>query len=225
MPLTCRLQPLSPPQHSEPDRLGVLRPQGPTLHLFRFEDGDASDASTVWPGAITSTRKPIAAAADHEGRIYLLGERGTADSSSVIECDDHGPSKFIFDYAVAAGFNPRMIGITSEHVYLGDPAGKVALYRLNRETPSAEVVDASPELLTDVEPLRAAVRKPGYAGRVVIHVDISAEGIPEHAPVQSPAFLAKVTEVMEAIGTWRFRSAIRAGKQAAAPMEFNVDVL
>ena len=208
----------------EPDRLGILRPEGPTLHLFRFEDGDASDASVVWPGAITSARKPIAAAADHEGRIYLLGERGSVDSRSVIECDDHGTPKLVFDYAGAAGFNPRMIGVAGEHVYLVDPAGKVAFYRLDREATPAKVLDADPELLTDMEPLRAAVRKAGYAGRVVIHADISAEGTPEHLRVQSPAFLANVIEVMEAIGTWRFRSAIRAGKLAAVPMEFDIDV-
>ena len=66
-----------------------------------------------------------------------------------------------------------MIGITGEHVYLVDPAGKVAFYPLNRETTSAEVLDTPPELLTDVEPLRAAIRKAGYTGRVVIHLDIS----------------------------------------------------
>jgi hypothetical protein len=208
----------------EPDRLGVLRPQGPTLHLFKYEDGDASDASTVWPEAITSARKPIAASADPEGRIYLLGEPGNVNADSVIECDDRGTPKFIFDYAVSAGFNPRMIGITDENIYLVDPVGKIAFYRLNREAPSAEVLDASPELLTDTEPLRAAVRKAGYTGRVVIYLDISADGIPEHARIQSPAFLANVTEVMAAIGTWRFRSSIRDGKQAAVPMEFNIDV-
>jgi hypothetical protein len=197
----------------DPDRLGVLSPQGPTLHLFRFEDGDASDALTVWPDAITSARTPIAAAADHEARIYLLGEPGSAGSSSVIECDDHGTPKFLFNFAIAAGFNPRMIGIAGEHVYLVDPAGRVAFFRLDRETPSAERLDTSPELLTDLEPLRAAVRKAGYSGRVVIHLDVTAQGIPEQARVQSPAFLANVNDVIDAIGTWRFRSAIRAGRR------------
>jgi hypothetical protein len=85
-------------------------------------------------------------------------------------------------------------------------------------------LDASPKLMTDMEPLRAAVRRAGYTPRVVIHADISAEGIPERARVQSPAFLANATDVMEAIGTWRFRPAIRASKPAAVPMELTVDV-
>ena len=76
----------------------------------------------------------------------------------------------------------------------------------------------------DLEPLRAAVRKAGYTGRVVIHLGISREGTPEHVRVASPAFLANAAEVMSAIGTWRFRPGIRAGKQAAMPMEFNIDV-
>lgn len=208
----------------EPDRLGVLRPQGPTLHLFRFEDGDATDASIVWPGAITSARKPIAAAADHEGRIYLLGEGGRAGSSSVIECDDQGTPKFIFRYAIAAEFNPRMIGIAGEHAYLVDAAGKIAFYSLNRETTPAEVLDAPPQLLTDEEPVRVAARKAGYTGQLMIRLDVGPEGTPGNVRVESPAFLANIPDVMEAIGAWRFRPAIRAGKQATVPMELGVDV-
>jgi hypothetical protein len=58
----------------------------------------------------------------------------------------------------------------------------------------------------------------------VIQVTVSAEGIPEHPRVQSPAFLANDSVVMESIGAWRFRPAIRAGYQAAAPMELNIAV-
>jgi hypothetical protein len=160
----------------------------------------------------------------HEGRIYLLGERATVNSTSVVECDSRGTPEFILEYAIAAGFNPRLIGITGEHVYLVDPSGKVTFYPLTRETTSAEVLDASPELLTDVEPVRAAVRKTGYAGRVVIHVDISAEGVAGHAGVQSPAFLTNVPDVMAAISTLRFRPASRAGKQTAMLMTLTIDV-
>ena len=67
-----------------------------------------------------------------------------------------------------------------------------------------------------------AVRKAGYTGRVVIHVDVSAEGSRTSRP--KSAFLANVTEVMEAIGPRRFRSAIRAGAHAAVPMDLNIDV-
>jgi hypothetical protein len=208
----------------EPDRFGVLRPQGPTLHLLRMEDGDALDASIVWPGDIVAARKPVAAAADNQGRIYVLGERGNAGSTSVIECDDQGDPKFIFNYALATAFNPRMIGIAGEHAYLVDAAGRIAFYPLDREIISPEVLDTSPQLLTDLEPLRAAVRKAGYTGRVVIHLGINREGTPEHVRVATPAFLANVAEVVSAIGAWRFRPGIRAGKQAAMPMELNIDV-
>jgi hypothetical protein len=58
----------------------------------------------------------------------------------------------------------------------------------------------------------------------MIRLDVGAEGTPEHVRVEIPAFLANVPDVMEAIGTWRFRPAIKAGKQAAVPMELGIDV-
>jgi TonB family protein len=171
-------------------------------------------------GQTVSIREPIAAVADHEGRIYLLGECG----ASVIECDEQGNPRFIFNYALPPAFNPGMIGIAGEQAYLVDPAGKVAFYPLDRKTTPAEVLDASPQILTDLEPLREAVRKAGYTGRIEIHVGVSAEGTPEHPRIQSPTFLANDSEVMETIEAWRFRPAIRAGNPAAVPMELNLDV-
>ena len=85
-------------------------------------------------------------------------------------------------------------------------------------------VEAPPQLLTDEEPVRAAARKAGYTGQLMIRLDVGAEGTPEHVRVESPAFLANVPDVMEAIGAWRFRPAIRAGKQATVPMELGIDV-
>jgi hypothetical protein len=155
--------------------------------------------------------------------IYLLGEGASGGSRSVIACDDHGTPKFIFNYAIAPGFNAHMIGVAGEHAYLVDRDGEVAFYSVHGETQSIEVLDAAPELLTGLAALRAAVRKAGYTGRVVTDININVQGSPEDARL-SPAFLANVTEVMNAIRAWRFRPAIRAGKQAAVPMEFNFDV-
>ena len=60
----------------EPDRVGVLRAEGPTLHVFRFEDGDASDASMVLLGANAPAGSPIAGQRQitKAGSICLVSE-------------------------------------------------------------------------------------------------------------------------------------------------------
>jgi hypothetical protein len=137
------------------NRLGVLRPQEPSVFL-----GGDDETSVTFLDADISARKPFAAAAGPDDKLYLLASPDHAGSASVIECDDHTSPNFIFDLALPESFHPRMIGITGGRIYLADPAGKVAFYLLDPEPSAGQAIDSGPALLSDMEPVReAALRK------------------------------------------------------------------
>jgi hypothetical protein len=186
------------------DRLGVLRQEAPSLLVFHV-DGLGADVQYM--------RKAVAAAATPEGKIYLLG------SSSVTECDEHGKPSLAFEYALPEEFNPRLFAVTTSYLYLVDPTGKVAWYPIP-DASAGRGIDTPPELLSDMEPLRAAVRKTGYAGPIAIKLTVNEEGIPQNIQLQSS--LAGVPAVRDAIEAWRFKPAIQSGKPVSVPMSFDI---
>jgi len=194
------------------DRLGVLRPKEPSVILLGEDE-----TSVTLLGTDIRARKPFAAAAGPDDKLYLL-----AGSASVIACDHHSIPNFIFDLALPESFHPRMIGITGDRIYLADPAGKVAFYPLDPKPSTRQSIDSMPELLSDMEPVREAARRAGYSGQVDIDLEVSEDGQPQHVSVQGP--MARVPEVTDAIQAWRFRPAIRSGQPAAVPMRFSVNV-
>ena len=187
------------------DRLGVLRQVSPPLLVFHL-DGLGAD--------IQYAGKAIAATATPEGTIYLLGPEAL-----VTECDDHGKPRLAFELAPAEQFNPRLFAVTDKYVNLVDPGGRVVWYA-RPSAPATRAIDAFPELLSDMEPLRAAVRKTGYTDPIEIKLTVSEKGIPQN--IQLPISLAGVPAVRDAVEEWHFKPAIKSGRPAAAPMSFYI---
>ncbi len=203
------------------DRLGVLRPEAPAIHTFQVEeDGVTNEVSVALASSIVASRKPIAAAADASGTIYLLGSASSPGRVSVIECNEHGEEKFTFDYATPGAFQPRMIAVGSERVYLADPFGKIVFYP--RNAAPTRILDSDPRLLSDLEPVKDATGKAGFREQVVVKLEVGEDGFPKNARIASLAALNGVSEVMEAIQAWRFQPATKSGRPVQVPMEFQI---
>jgi hypothetical protein len=96
----------------------------------------------VFFGADIRARKPFAAATGPRDKIYLLASPDDAGSASVIECDEHLSPRLILDLALPDAFDPRMIGITSDRIYLAGSVGKVVYYPLDPKQPAGQVIDS-----------------------------------------------------------------------------------
>jgi hypothetical protein len=203
------------------DRLGVLRPDAGWVHVLQV-DGIWSTHSSL--GISASAEHPINAAALPDGRIFLLGSTREPTSASIIECDEHAGPVAIFDYALPERLSPRMIGITSDRMYLADANGRVAFYAFVADQMNARVVDSRPELVSDLAPFREACRKAGYQGRVSIQLVIDENGAMQKVRTEDPAGAQLAPDVMDAIHHWHFKSGIKAGKSTAMPMVLDVEI-
>ncbi len=193
------------------DRLGIWRPAGPTLSLLQMENGLSTRG-------LNNAQNSIAAAADLNGRFYLLNAITEPGVAQIQEFDEHLRPSWTSRLQLPAMFAPRMIGLSRDQIYLVDPTGKAAAYAASSTSETKVLADAQPELLTTFDKVREALKNAGWQGTVSISLVVGTEGTPQAIHIETPATLANHPEVIAAVQALRFRPKIQSGSAIASPL-------
>ena len=204
-----------------PDRVGILRPKAPMLHVFQV-DGIWSDHNGL--GKMVSGLHPVDAAAGPNREIYLLGAESGSGVASIIACDEHAHPYATFEVEVPPAFRPSMIRVAAKWIYLADNKGQVVSYHLSSGSAAATPIDVvNPELITDLEPIRQAALSSGYTGKVVFHLEVGEDGSTGNLRVE-PSSLNNVAELVTAAQKLRFKPMLKSGKATSTPMTMEIHV-
>jgi hypothetical protein len=93
----------------------------------------------------------------------------------------------------------------------------------NDRCPS-QAFDRAPILLSDPEPLKAAVRSAGHEGRVVLRVTVTESGDARDPRIISPPRLSSVPKILDEIRAWRLCPAVKLGRFQATAIEYSLEV-
>jgi hypothetical protein len=184
------------------NKLGIWRPQGPTLGVLPTDEGAQDGLSTRGLGPAET------AAGDSQERLYLLSAEKQAGIVEIQEFDDHFRPNRMGRYTLPEGFRAQMMGVTGGKIYLVSAAGKVAVY-----APGVGVLaDSPPALLGNLDLVMEAVRGTGYQGHFEIRMVVGTDGVPQGIEIQTPASLVNHPGVIAAVQALRYRPQIRGGR-------------